>query len=166
MKKKRLMKLNNKIRAIVMCLFLAVTFPLIAQQVEKKVAGKTYVYDYDKKKVYNKKFSVVSQDFSREGYTVKQNTIVADVFRSVLGKKRIEKLGQKGERVIMSFVWNANGMLESVRFIFPHEIFLTPEEIAAIENKLLSVKLPIIVERGIKKIGGSQVLRFSVLKDL
>ena len=42
------MKLSSKIRVIVMCLSLAVAFPLLAQQVEKKVAGKTYVYDYDK----------------------------------------------------------------------------------------------------------------------
>lgn len=140
------------------------TLPVIAQQVEKKVTGKTYVFDYDKKKVYNKNFSVVSQDFSPDSYTVKKNSIIVDVFRSVMDKQRIEELRQKNESVLMFFICKADGRVEYVNFFFRNGIFLTPEEVSRLEDKFLSVRFPVtIYEPGVKRVAFGQSCRFSTL---
>lgn len=143
---------------LLLCALLAFAGPGYAKREEKRVAGKTYVYDYDKKSVYNKSFANVNQDYAREGYSAQKNSLTADAFRKALGRKRIGELKQQA--VIMSFVCKADGSIESVKFIFPRGIFLTTEEVMALEKEILGSRIPLTVEPGINRVGFYQVIRF------
>ena len=104
----------------------------------------------------------VKEDFSCEGYKIEDNTLIKEVFRAVLGTKRIDELRDKS--VLMSFVCKADGRVEYMKFLFPNGIFLTPEEVSKLEDKFLSVRFPVTLYKpGIKRVAFGQACRFSTL---
>lgn len=119
----------------------------------KQVKDQTFILDYGKGHAYNANWTKVKcKSRFDEDYSVLSNNVLANTVKKVLGKERLKQLSAYRLRCL--FQCTPDGKIEQVYFSFPGKIiFLSVEEIAALEKALRSQQFPIkLYNKNIKNI--------------
>lgn len=135
--------MENRFRRknILLCFMVAIicfanTNFVIAQKEYKTIHKETYVFDNGKNVVYNKALeSKSSASKSSEGFFVKNPTIVASTFKSVLSKDRLKELS--ADNIVVIFNCTKDGEISSMKFVFAKKPFLSVEEIEKLEKAFM-----------------------------
>ncbi len=118
---------------MVVVLFLAYPISMQAQTVTKECNGKTYVFDYENRKVYRQDLGGYSLQVSTaDKFLAKPKTPIRDVYRKVFSTKRLEEL--KLEKMVTRFTCDSKGKVENVEFLFFKKPFLSVDEIEKLER--------------------------------
>lgn len=113
-----------------------------AHKVMKKINDKTFVIDYSNKKIYNKSNSAFDvkqyEAYDPQRFEVVNWQIVKEAFKASIANERLQKMKKESVGLVTNCDYEGN--IETVKFIFPKEIFMTVEEIEKIESNLKSRK--------------------------
>lgn len=113
-----------------------------AHKVMKKINDKTFVIDYSNKIIYNKSNSAFDvkqyEAYDPQRFEVVNWQIVKEAFKASIANERLQKMKKESVGLVTNCDYEGN--IETVKFIFPKEIFMTVEEIEKIESNLKSRK--------------------------
>ena len=121
-----------------------------AEKIYKKANEKILVFDDSKNLVYNQAdFCEDLSQYLGEGYDVKNWHIVKEIVKSTLSEYRLKELSK--EVFCVTFLCDYEGNIESIRFYFPKEFFLTVDEIEKLESAFKAKKFSLDVPDKSKK---------------
>lgn len=133
---------SNVLNLILSIVCFATANLAVAQKEYKNINKETYVFDNEKKVVYNKFQESRSNTLvSSEGFWVKNPTIVASTFKSVLSKERLKELS--ADNIVIIFDCSIDGEILSVKFVFAKKPFLSVEEVNQLENAFMKERFSI-----------------------
>nr|CDL65886.1 unnamed protein product [uncultured bacterium] len=148
--------IHRVVAIVILCMGFMMANVVSAQTTYKTVNNKTYVFDNNKKVIYNQAHkSKASQFFATEGFNINNPSIVSKTFKQILSADRRKEL--KKERLAVVFECNRNGKIESVKFLFTTTPFLTATEVEQLEKAFLNQSFTVT-----SNLGKDQDIKFAI----
>lgn len=127
---------NNRIVSLFMMIAMSIASSYAFVSIQK-TNGKTYVFDYSKKIVYNEQ-ETTPLEITTSDFEIQKTSVVKDVIKEVLSEDRLKCL--KKEKMAFMFECNVKGYIINIKYIFTKDPFLTVSEIDRIESLLRNYK--------------------------